>query len=379
MKAKFVRLGCGLDIDKNYFHACFGGLDVAGSFKVRAQKKFVNGAKGIKEFIHWLKQQVAKVDPSAELPFQLVMETTGVYHEAVLFAAHQAGLPVCLEVAKRVKRYLQSIGQYSKNDKLDASGIARMASERQLRPWKPCSEQVYALRAALRQRKALIDSKVAFQNQLHAAEHSQVTGRVVKSSIQRLIKQVEREIAKLEDHIEQLYQHDEVLQARLAPIIDSITGLGLITALTIVAETNGFDQITSRKQLASYAGYDVVENSSGTTQRKTRISKQGNARIRRELYMAAACIIRLKVGSLYQLYERVRRRNPKAYKIANVAVQRKLLLLVYTLYKKQQRFDPNYQHQQPNKQAQETKTSSAGPSPALHEIEDTMVALPLEG
>jgi transposase len=302
-----------------------------------------------------------------------------VYHEAVLFAAHQAGLPVCVEVAKRVKRYLQSIGQYSKNDKLDASGIARLASERQLRSWQPCSEHIYMLRAALRQRKSLIDSKVAFKNQLHAAEYSEVTGKVVKSSIQRLIRQIEREIAKIEAHIEQLYQQDEVLQARLAPIIDSVKGLGLITALTIVAETNGFAQITSRKQLASYAGYDVVENSSGKTQRKTKISKQGNARIRREMYMAAACIIRLKLGPLYQLYERVHRRNPKTYKIANVAVQRKLLLLVYTLYKKQQRFDPNYQDQYANKKGQGQKTSSAGPSPALHEIEDALVALPLEG
>jgi len=97
--------------------------------------------------------------------------------------------------------------------------------------------------------------------------------------------------------------------------------------------------ITSRKQLASYAGYDIIENSSGAVHRKTRISKQGNARIRSELYMAAVALIRSKKGPIYDLYFRIRQRNPKFYKIANVAVQRKLLLLVYTLFKKQERFD----------------------------------------
>ena len=340
MKRKWIRLACGLDIDKKYFHACFGGQNKQGDFIIQAQKKFSNTPGGIKAFLAWMKKYYDKLSNSDELPFQLLMETTGVYHEGVLFAAYEAGFKVCLELAKRVKQYLKSIGQESKTDKLDAKGICRMACERKLRLWKPFSKNIYKLRTALRHRKALIKNRVQLTNQLHAANISKTSSTKVKQSITRLIKQLEKEIAKLENHIIQLYHSDQVLKNRLDPIIESVHGLGMFTALTIVAETNAFEQITSRKQLASYAGYDIIENSSGPVERKTKISKIGNARIRSQLYMAALAVIRSKKGPIYQLYLRIRQRNPKIYKIANVAVQRKLLLLVFTLYKKKERFDP---------------------------------------
>lgn len=366
MKRKWIRLACGLDISKKDFHACLGGQNESGDFIIQAQKKFANTPGGIKGFLQWLQKYVNKLDKSGEFPFQLLMETTGVYHEGVLFAAHKAGFSVCLELARRVKLYLRSIGQESKTDKLDARGICQMACERKFRLWQPFSKNIYKLRTALRQRKSLIKNKVRFNNQLHAADYSQTSSKEVKASINRLIKQLEKEIGKLEKHIFELYQGDEVLEKRLNPIVESVQGLGLFTALTIVAETNAFELITSRKQLASYAGYDIIENSSGTIDRKTKISKKGNARIRSELYMAALSVIRSKKGPLYQLYVRVRQRNPKIYKIANVAVQRKLLLLVFTLYKKQERFDPEkYILENSNSM----KTGSSEPSPELHEIE----------
>lgn len=375
MQRNWIRLACGLDISKGHFHACFGAQDAAGKFVTRSQRKFANSPSGIKGFIQWLLGKRTKEDRAGALPFQVVLETTGVYHEAVLWAGHEAGLPMCLELARRVKKYLQSIGQVSKTDKLDASGICRLGCERQLRRWQPLSPHIYALRTALRQRKALIKQRTQLSNQFHAASHSQASSKVVMASMRRLRKAIEKEIERLESHIHELYQTDEVLVQRLEPIIDSVKGLGLITALTAVAETNGFDQITSRKQLASYAGYDIIENSSGNSTRKTRISKQGNVHIRAEMYMAAVCVIRLKHGPLYALYERVRKRNPKVYKIANVAVQRKLLLLIFTLFKKQERFDPE-KYALPKDQR--PKTSSSEPSPELHEIERQKIALPLE-
>jgi transposase len=43
----------------------------------------------------------------------------------------------------------------------------------------------------------------------------------------------------------------------------------------------------NQRNLVSYAGYDLVENQSGTRSGKTRISKQGNHRIRRVLHLPA--------------------------------------------------------------------------------------------
>jgi len=365
MKRVFVRTGCGLDISKNDFHACFGGQDTEGNFVIRARKKFKNQPSGINAYLAWLDKQRSKLSGQGELPFQAVMETTGVYHENLLFAAYEAGLPVCLELAKKVKRYLHSIGQESKTDKLDAAGICQMSCERRCKRWEPFSPNIYSLRTALRHRKSLIKAKTRFSNQLHAMRHSRVADKEVKASVERLLKQTEKEIKKAEQRIMELYQADNCLSSQLQPIVESIKGLGLFTALTVVAETNGFAQITSRKQLASYAGYDVLENSSGDVTKKGRMSKRGNARIRAAMYMSAVCVIRFKEGPLYDLFTRVRRRNPKVYKIANVAVQRKLLLLVYTLFKKGEAFDPLKYGKFENKHTD----GSSEPSPELRETE----------
>lgn len=362
MKKKFIRLACGLDIGKDKFRACFGRIDQSGHFTVKAGRFFDNNSSGIKDFLIWMKKHLDKLNPTDELPFQVLLETTGVYHESVCLSIYEAGLPVCLEVSKRVKKYLQSIGQYSKTDKLDAKGICQMACERKFKLWKPASPNILKLRTALRHRKSLVNNKTRLTNQLHALDHSAYTNKQIKSSINRLVRQIDREIQKMENLCIVLYQADQVLYEKLNPIVDSIKGVGLITALTIIAETNGFAEITSRKQLASYAGYDIIENQSGNTNKPTRISKQGNARIRSQMYMAAVALIRSQSGPIYQFYERVRERNPKIYKIANVAVQRKLLLLIYTLYKNETQYDPQYHQKQSKKNSPET-------SPELCEIE----------
>jgi transposase len=365
MKREYIRMGCGLDISKSQFHACFGVYTASGKFVIRASKKFKNQPSDIKAFLAWVSKQRSKLSKQGDLPFQLVMETTGVYHEHVLFAAYEAGLPVCLELAKKVKQYLHSLGQQSKTDKLDAAGICQLACERRCKRWKPLSPNIYSLRVALRHRKALLKSKNRFSNQLHAIKHSHTADKKVEASIRRLKKQIEKEIQTTEQRIMELYRADTYLYGRLEPIVESIKGLGLITALSVVAETNGFAQITSRKQLASYAGYDILENSSGEMSKKARISKKGNARIRSAMYMSAVCIIRTKQGPLYELFARVKKRNPKTYKIANVAVQRKLLLLIYTLFKKGEAFD----HLKYGKIEEKHIDGSSELSPELHEIE----------
>jgi transposase len=48
----------------------------------------------------------------------------------------------------------------------------------------------------------------------------------------------------------------------------------MLTAATILAETNGFELFKNYKQLVSYAGFDVVERESGTITGKQNIKKK---------------------------------------------------------------------------------------------------------
>ena len=121
--------------------------------------------------------------------------------------------------------------------------------------------------------------------------------------------------------------------------INSIKGLGLISIATVIAETDGFALFENLSQLVSYSGYDVIRNQSGKHEGKTKISKMGNSRIRRILFMPAFSVVKYNVGPFINLYNRVYQRTMIKMK-AYVAVQRKLLILIYTLWKKQEKFKP---------------------------------------
>jgi transposase len=116
----------------------------------------------------------------------------------------------------------------------------------------------------------------------------------------------------------------------------SIKGVGMITAATIVAETNGFAAIESIKQLTAYAGLDVRISESGKWKGKSTISKCGNSYIRRVLYMPTLSKISNDEATK-KAYQRLKEKKGIGM-IAVVACMRKLLALMYTLWKKQEMF-----------------------------------------
>ncbi len=337
---KYSKYGVGIDMSKDWIQACISAMPLEGGIKILKVKKFKNCPSGHNAFKNWIEKN--RKDKS--LSYQIVMEVTGVYHEKLLYYLYDAGLNVSLEVPSRVKKYLEFIGQKSKNDKLDGIGIATLACERKLKAWKPASKHIRELRTALRHRKSLIQSKNQFKNQLHAIRTSKNYSDEAEKSLKETIKFLKAQIIKIETESIALAKRDNELMEKVNLIANSVKGLGLISVLTTVAETNGFENFNSSKQLQSYAGYDIVESSSGKREGKTRISKKGNTHLRTGMYMPALSIIRSKVDPFYSLYDRLLKRNGGIKKKALVAVQRKLLVLIYTLWKKNEAFDISYYH-----------------------------------
>ena len=98
--------------------------------------------------------------------------------------------------------------------------------------------------------------------------------------------------------------------------------------------------------MISYAGYDVIENQSGKHVGKTKISKKGNSHIRRILHLPAFGVVANDEPKFRALYERVYGRTKVKMK-AYVAVQRKLLELIYTLWKKDMPYIRDYKNDYP--------------------------------
>jgi transposase len=119
----------------------------------------------------------------------------------------------------------------------------------------------------------------------------------------------------------------------------------------------GFYQFHSAKQLVSYAGYDVVQRESGTSIKgKTRISKKGNRYIRNALYFPAMVACRYN-PTLKATYIRIIQ-NKSSKMIGQVAIQRKLLILMYTIWKNNTVFIENYKVSSPNPKVEATQDSS---------------------
>ena len=338
----FLRYCVGLDISKDTLQVCLSVIDQTGRVSIKATTKVVNKPAGFSALVNWVARH-RKLD----LPLTYLMESTGVYHEAVAWYLHQQDQPVSILLPNKAKYYLKSLGYKSKNDKIDAQGLSRMGLEQQLPVWKPLSKNLYALRLLTRQHQRLQELKTQSTNQQHALGHSAFENDFIAKQLTKLVTVYDQQLAALSAAIAQLIDEDPILKPRIEGLV-KIKGLVLLSVAVLVAETNGFEGFTNQRHLVSYAGYDVVENQSGNHSGKTRISKKGNSRLRRILHMPAFNAVRFNEPTCKALYDRVYERTGIKMK-AYVAVQKRLLLMAYALWRHGVKYDPEYLANQASK------------------------------
>ncbi len=328
-----LKYSIGIDVSKKDFHCCLSVIDINQKVTVKSSRKLSNSPGGFKEFLAWIKQHQKE-----ELPLRIVMEATGVYHEQLAWFLHSKGLVLSVLLPNKAKKYLQADGANSKNDSIDARGLAKIGAEKNLEPWAPGSEKLYELRQYTRQHQNLKETINVISNQLEALNHAQFQSSEVIKQLNRTIKLLKQQVAEMEKAMEKLIKTDKFLSLHYENIT-AIKGINLLSFCVIVAETNGFTLFKNSASLVKYSGYDVIENQSGKHIGKTKISKKGNSRIRRILFMPAFCAVRDDQPQFKNLYERVVERTGFKMK-GYVAVQKKLLVMIYHLWKNEQRYNP---------------------------------------
>jgi transposase len=332
-----IKYALGIDISMNSFHACLSGIDSLQTVKVKSTSSFSNTLPGFKLLHQWIQKHYQ----NADIPLITVMEATGVYYEQCAMFLFKAGYNVAIVLPNKAKKYLQSIGLKSKNDKIDSKGLSRMAAEQALPLWQPMDDFFYQLRSLTRQHQSLQELKTSVGNQLHSQLHSAFPSKFVVKQLKQSIANIDRQLDAIKVAINSHLKSNSVV-ANKVNNISKIKGVGVLTVAVIIAETNGFTLFENIKQLVSYAGYDIVENQSGKHTGKTKISKKGNGHIRRALHMPAFNLIRYKVPAFLNLFERTFERHKIKMK-SYVAIQKKLLILVYTLWNNDMEFVSNYQ------------------------------------
>lgn len=211
--------------------------------------------------------------------------------------------------------------------------------ERELKVWQPPGKEFKTLRDLSREHNTLTNSKSVVKNRLHAAKHSHDKDTRVIERLQSTIKFYTNQLSEIEKDIKTTVNADKKLSGRIKKIT-TIKGVAIMTVIKVIAETGGFYLFQNINQLISYAGLDVVENQSGNHNGKTWISKKGNADLRTALYMPALSAIRFD-EKMKSFNERIMETHHYK-KQGIIAVMRKLLILIYTLWKKNEEFNPDY-------------------------------------
>jgi len=111
---KLIKYVIGIDIAKDKFDACLMSVDIELTYKVKSTRKFSNNIKGFKELLLWQKKYCTEL-----APVQLLMEASGVYHEKLAIWLTDQNLQVFVVLPNKARKFMQSLGLKSKNDKID--------------------------------------------------------------------------------------------------------------------------------------------------------------------------------------------------------------------------------------------------------------------
>jgi transposase len=124
----------------------------------------------------------------------------------------------------------------------------------------------------------------------------------------RLVLAEARSLIQQRDAVERMA--DELLRENVDyQLLRRIPGVGPITALTILAEAGDLRRFGHHRQFLKFCGLDLATQRSGTFRGQTKLSKYGNARLRRALWLAGQVAIRQKENSFRDKFERYTARD----------------------------------------------------------------------
>lgn len=335
----------GIDIAKDKFDV---HLRTLADPQLGQAATFLNNPKGFQALGHWL----AKHALCAHELLHACMESTSRYGDALADWLCGEGYLVSMVNPRRTRHFADSQLTRTVNDTISARLLAEFcaAQRHTLAIWEPLSPEHRQLRDVTRARQALVDNRDRFANMLETA-----TG-LARKAFQKQVRDLERQIKAMERAIKQYVQLVPQLRQQVE-LADSIPGVALITAATVIAELPPIEKIPQAKQAVALFGLDLIKETSGTSvDTPPRMSRMGSRRGRRALYMPALTALRCN-PIIRQLGQRLQQKG-RTGKYIVVAAMRKLLRLIYGVIKQGQPFDAQWLAQTPN-------GSKPQPAPAL--------------
>ncbi|MBU0692938.1 IS110 family transposase [bacterium] len=290
----------GIDVAKDQ-------LDVAFSTGTKPHR-VRNDSKYLKRFI----EELLSLTPAL-----ILLEATGGLERPLVYALEAADLPYRVANPRLVRDFARATGKLAKTDQIDAQVLVEYAQKIRPEARKLADPERQVLRELVLRRRQLLDMKAQEENHLRTAP------KPVAASIRAMIRVLEKEIAKLEQQMDNFIDQHPMLIAE-TELLESVKGVGPVLSRTMCGLLPELGR-ANLKQIAAIAGVAPFNCDSGHYRGK-RSCWGGRADVRRTLYMATVVAVRFN-PKLKAFYERLRLAG-KPFKTAIVACMRKLLVLL---------------------------------------------------
>ncbi|TBU84028.1 IS110 family transposase [Pseudomonas daroniae] len=313
----------GIDVAKHTFD--IATLQANGKHRTKA--KLANDPKGFEVLLQWLNKH-------AEAQAWIVMEATGIYHEALAEWLYERGYQVCVLNPAQIAFYARSQLQRVKTDKVDAKLIADYGHrhQKELRAWKPEQPSIKRLKALTHRLKDLQELEQMEQNRLDVTSDAKVA-----ASIQSVLGHIRQQIADTLKAIKQHFDDNDDLRGQ-RDLLKSIDGIADRTAALLLAELGDIRRFDDSRAVTAFAGLNPRLQESGKHKGHVRISRMGSALLRGGLYLPAVTSLTYN-SAIRAMAERLRAKGKTGKQIV-CAAMRKLLCIAYGVLKSGQPFNP---------------------------------------
>lgn len=256
-------------------------------------------------------------------PTLVVLEATGGLQRPAVAALVLAGVPVAVVNPRQARDFTKAIGRLAKTDSLDAAVLAHFAEAVRPQPRPLPDATTRSLDDLVTRRRQLVQMRTAERNRLSCSP-----ARRVAKGIEAHIRWLEKQLAKLDDDMDELLRSSPVWLEK-EQLLRSVPGVGPITSRTLLAQLPELGSLSS-KQIAALVGVAPLNRDSGSSRGKRTIWG-GRSAVRTSLYMAT--LVAVRFNPILQAFHQRLVAAGKKPKVALVACMRKLLVILNAMVK----------------------------------------------
>lgn len=262
-------------------------------------------------------------------PVLVLMEATGGLERELAAQLSAAGVALRIVNARHVRHFARATGMLAKTDRLDAQALLRFAQTIKPEPREILPEHTLALQALIARRRQLVEMLGMERNRLRTAH------RGVRKSLQASIRWLEKRVAEVDEDIDGALRACGAWREKVE-LLESVPGIARVLAVSLLAGLPELGAL-NRHQICALVGVAPFNRDSGAW-RGRRSIYGGRPLVRSALYMAA--LVGARHNPVLRAFYRRLREAGKPGKVALVACMRKLVVILNSMLKRGQPWQP---------------------------------------